>query len=347
MPMNPLQIFDLVNQWQDRANKGAASNPQQNSTLGYTDNGLTGADQQIYDKDGNIVHSKDNPNPSIAKQYNAAKQGNYSNSPYVPYSNALANSNPQMADWVAHQNNAQNVADLQRTIGRTEAGKDYQTLSPNEQSLFPNQQNAITTTGGNFTAPSLIGTGTDIQRINQGLPQITASTDVASNIAQSNEAANRATEAAKAYQLGNPQLIAGSQNIGLQNDIQQQYGLAQRIPYLNNSALIGAQAGSATAPYDAQAQEAGAIGGLYQAEHPLIATNPFAANININPNGGSLGNITPGRYLPASMSSPAGASWMMNGGLNSMMGGGITTAPSGNQYPVKPQIQQPIKLFSP
>ena len=97
-----------------------------------------------------------------------------------------------------------------------------------------------------------------------------------------------------------PQKFYG-QGLSLSNDIAEEGVPRIGIPIQNQTALIGAQTALATAPYDSQAQEAGAIGNLYQAEHPLIGANPFTANVNINPNAttdGLLGTITPGHYMP-------------------------------------------------
>ena len=56
------------------------------------------------------------------------------------YSNALANSNPQMADsGSSTKNNAANVAQQQRLIGRGIAAQDYNTETPQQQALFANQ----------------------------------------------------------------------------------------------------------------------------------------------------------------------------------------------------------------
>jgi len=126
-----------MQEMQNQGNAGAAANPQQNSVQGFStaNNGL------IYDQQGNIVTDPDD----IAAAQKALK-GNYINSPYVPYNNALANANPQMADWVAQQNNAQNVAGLQRNINRNIAGQDVSTIPTAQLPFGDNTDANITAT---------------------------------------------------------------------------------------------------------------------------------------------------------------------------------------------------------
>ena len=78
--------MQFINEQQDRGNKGAASNPQQNPVGGWSSindgsgsNGLVNGSQVVTDASGNVI-----TDPKLIAQYNAAVKGNYVNSPYVP-----------------------------------------------------------------------------------------------------------------------------------------------------------------------------------------------------------------------------------------------------------------------
>lgn len=289
--------------------KNTISSPQENDLQGYSH--TIGADNSMVVKDhsGNIVSD-----PNIVKRYQQGVTGGWAGKPYQGLTAKQAYYNPQLNSFINQQNESAYGQQNQRLIGRGLSSQDYDTLTPEQQALFPSKQNAITTTGGDFRGNNLIGQGTDLAEIKSGLPQITANASYNSALAQQQESANRVKQAAMSGLLGTPELTAGVENqslgyqagqltgnsalqpqrfqnegLSLSNQYRQGLGEAQRIPYLNSGQLADAQTGSLIAnkrlgltPYTTQQINNEAISGLIGSQYSPV--QPQFGN-RINPNG--------------------------------------------------------------
>jgi hypothetical protein len=210
-----------------------------------------------------------------------------------------------------------------RALQRQMSGLDYNTLTPEQQALFPNEQNAITTTGGDFRGNSLLGQGTDLARINNGLPQATASADYNTELARQLQGSNAAKQAAMSGLLGNPTLSAGVENqglnyqsgeyagntalqpqkfynqgMGLGNEQMQLEGQRAALPNENqqlyNQSLIGSTTsgqGVTDLPYTTRQMQNEAVSGLVGSKYTPLG--PIVGN-RINPDG----TITPHAINP-------------------------------------------------
>lgn len=304
------------------------------------------------DKDGNYVDSQGKPT-SLYTQPGAWQKA------FNPY-----------ADQVAQENLAASSAPLtamrQRAIGRSLGMADYNTLTPEQQALFPNEENALTTTSNNFTGGNIESTGSNLADINNGVPAIRGTANRNAYSAQALESQNATKKAAMAGILGTPSTEAlgenqGAENVlsvgqgesalipnelynkglGLRNTSSQLLGQQAALPYQNSELLNNSRIGAATSgqsvedlPYSLTGQRASDIGALYSTLHPSIYASKF--NATIDP---TRGTIIPGRAVSPEMRS-ADALGMLPSGFGG--GGSTMTLGSGRTISVPTQAIDPL-----
>jgi len=188
------QLLDYLDRQTDRKNMGAASSPQRNSLIGYSDmndgdnpkTGLTDGRNQVYDAQGNPV-----ADAKLIAQYNQAKQGGWLNSPFVPLTSAQANANPQMANTVAQWNNNDFLS--QQKTGETIADRESQLGALARQhnlalGLSPDDAQGIAAVQAGGSGQLIGGVNPDINTVNlragrnyqSGAPLLGSMADIAS-----------------------------------------------------------------------------------------------------------------------------------------------------------------------
>lgn len=310
------------------------------------------------DKDGNYVDSQGKPT-SLYTQPGAWQKA----------------FNPQ-ADQIQAMNVQAGAAPLEamraRALARAGGMADYNTLTPEQQALFPNAQNALTTTGNNFTGNSLLNTGNALASIHADNPSLAATAAHNAYAAQAAEQQNAASKAAMAGLLGTPSTEASGEDVNAQNQLSVGQGEQSLIPTelynkglgLGNTGmqLLGQRAtiptqnadlfnrsqidlansgqGVKDLPYTLTGQRAQDISNAYLAEHPAIFGSRF--NATVNP---SSGTITPGTYIPENMKFAANAGMLPS----NMMGnnGSNMTLSSGRTIAIPPQAINPAQTEPP